>query len=83
MNSEVTRIKKNCIHIHFCYNIDEFHSTFIARGRNGQKGGLRGPRRSSGGSMFFLSALYLPLANVNQYCVIKSFQSSLKVLHFC
>ena len=38
--------KINCIHIHFCYNIDEFHYTSIARGRNGQNGGLRGPRRS-------------------------------------
>ena len=33
----------------------------------GTKGGIRGPRRNSGGPMWFLSASYSPLAYINLF----------------
>ena len=45
-------------------SIDSKQSISIAWGRQGHKGGVRGPRSSSGVLGWFLSAIYIPLANI-------------------
>ena len=58
----------------------------IAWGRQGHKGGVRGPRSSSGGPRVFLSALYIPLANIKLFRVFSKvssiFQSTSFLLKF-
>ena len=47
------------------------------------KDGLRGPRRGSGGPRWLKSESYFPSANLNLFCFIQWFLSSLKVANFC
>ena len=49
----------------------------------GTKGGLRGPKRSSGGPRWLLSASYFPLAKIKLFILLKVFKntSNLLTLH--
>ena len=58
------------------------NSISMAWGRQGHKGSVRGPRSSFGGTKWFLSVLYIPLANIKHF-FSSSFLSSFKVPNFC
>ena len=55
----------------------------IVWGTHGRKGGVRGAGSSSGGPGGFLSAIFIPLADIKLFSFFQSFLSSFKVPHFC
>ena len=64
--------------------IDNIQSFSIAWGRKGHKGAVRGPGSSFGGTGLFLSAIYIPLANIKLHgFFLQGFLSSFNGPHFC